>query len=122
MSRKNWEKAAMRVDRLNRMYGWGNPDALNEAARSGSVTPLLREMQKREDEEALESTLRLRYGALYLPAVVRRTSNVPQFVHCHECRWPVNPGRARWVLGVDSISATEAQMQRMCEGLRRMGA
>jgi hypothetical protein len=44
----------------------------------------------------------------------------PQFVHCYECRWPVNPSRAAISLDADVIPATEEQMQGMCDGLRRM--
>lgn len=53
-----------------------------------------------------------------------------QFVHCHECRWPVNPSRSHMMIGVgafdgykdgtNTMPATEHQMQRMCDGLRSM--
>jgi len=78
------------------------------------------ERSKAEEQERIGERLALRYGALSLPAVVRRTSHRPVFVHCAACRWPVNPGRTQWSLGADFMPATEEQMQRMCEGLRRM--
>lgn len=70
--------------------------------------------------EAVRAALHLRFTRS-LPVVVRHTSHRPVFVHCHECRWPVNPSRTKIWVGPGkfggAIPATEAQMTAMCRGL-----
>ena len=72
-----------------------------------------------------EEFLARQWGRLNFHAVVRHVPKGSVFVHCHECRWPVTPGRYGMLhgLGPSHIPATEEQMQRICEGVRRqMGA
>jgi hypothetical protein len=79
--------------------------------KGGKPAPLTR---------AQEEWLARRWGRLNLQSVIRYTPKAPVFVHCHECRWPVNPGRTHMLLGNDQrTEATEEQMQRICEGVRR---
>jgi hypothetical protein len=60
------------------------------------------------------------WGRLNLQSVVRHVPKGAVFVHCHECRWPVNPGRTAMLLGEGQrTEATEEQMQRICEGVRQ---
>ena len=64
------------------------------------------------------------WGRLNFQSVVRYAPKAPVFVHCHECRWPVSPGRTHMLLGNGQrVEASEEQMQRICDGVRRkMGA
>lgn len=69
---------------------------------------------------AQEDGLARSWGRLNPQSVIRYAPKAPVFVHCHECRWPVNPGRTHMLLGNDQrTTATEEQMQRICEGVRR---
>lgn len=76
----------------------------------------------RREDAAKEMPQRLarQWGRLNFHSVVRYVPKAPVFVHCHECRWPVNPGRTHMLLGNDQrTEATEEQMGRICEGVRR---
>jgi hypothetical protein len=67
-----------------------------------------------------EEGLARQWGRLNLHSVVRYVPKAPVFVHCHECRWPVNAGRTHMLLGNEQrTEATEEQMQRICDGVRR---
>jgi len=69
---------------------------------------------------AQEAALARQWGRLNLPSVMRYTPKAPVFIHCHECRWPVSPGRTHMLLGNEQrTEATEEQMQRICEGVLR---
>jgi len=69
---------------------------------------------------AQEEGLARHWGRLNLQSVVRYVPKAPVFVHCHECRWPVNPRRTHMLLGNDQrVEASEGEMQRICEGVRR---
>ncbi len=66
------------------------------------------------------------WGRLNLLVVIRHVPFAPVFVHCHECRWPVNPSRTHMATGAgfyangsNALPATEKQMGRICEGVRR---
>jgi hypothetical protein len=66
------------------------------------------------------------WGRLDFQSVVRHVPKAPVFVHCHECRWPVSPRRTHMATGAgfyadgsNALPATEDQMQRICEGVRR---
>lgn len=73
---------------------------------------------------AQEELIARQWGRLNFQSVVRYAPKEPVFVHCHECRWPVNPARTHMLLGSEQrTEATEEQMQRICDGVRRqMGA
>ena len=76
---------------------------------------------KRNVQPLVLEGLARHWGRLNFQSVVRYVSKAPVFVHCHECRWPVTPGRYGMLhgLGPSHIPATEEQMQRICEGVRR---
>lgn len=66
------------------------------------------------------------WGRLNVQSVVRYVPKAPVFVHCYECRWPVNARRTHMATGAgfyadgsNALPATEEQMQRICEGVRR---
>lgn len=75
---------------------------------------------------AQQEGLARQWGRLNLHAAIWHVSNTPIFVHCHECRWPVNARRTHMATGAgfysdgsNALPATEEQMQRICEGVRR---
>jgi hypothetical protein len=78
---------------------------------------------KREKPTPAPVSIARQWGRLNPQSVVRYVPNMPVFVHCHECRWPVNPGRTHMLLGNDERQeATEDQMRRICQGvLHHMG-
>jgi hypothetical protein len=84
----------------------------------GDTTPVL--------PLAQTTHLALEWGRLNLQRVIRYPPKAPVFVHCHECRWPVSPMRTHMATGAgfyadgsNALPATEDQMQRICEGVRR---
>lgn len=75
---------------------------------------------------AQEEHLARQWGRLNPQSVVRYVSDVPVFVHCPECRWPVNPSRTHMATGAgfysdgsNALPATEEQMRLICEGVRQ---
>lgn len=69
---------------------------------------------------AQEEGLARQWGRLNFHAVLWHVPKGAAFVHCHECRWPVNPGRTHMLLGNEQrVEASEGEMQRICEGVRR---
>lgn len=76
--------------------------------------------EKREKPEPAPERLARQWGRLNFQSVVRYVPKAPVFVHCHECRWPVNPGRTHMLLGNEQrVEASAGEMQRICEGVRR---
>lgn len=72
-----------------------------------------------------EAALRRMYGSMSSLVVILKTGHAPNFVHCHECRWPVSPGRHSMQVATSGpdggqVRATEEQMQRICSGVRVM--
>lgn len=85
-----------------------------------------RGLLRREKTEPAPMAVALRWGRLNLQSVVRHVPGGAVFVHCHECRWPVNPGRTHMAVGAgfysdgsNALPATGEQMARICQGARR---
>lgn len=81
---------------------------------------------KSETKEPAPEVLARQWGRLNFQSVVRFVTKAPVFVHCHECRWPVNAGRTHMATGAgfysdgsNALPATEEQMRRICDGVRR---
>lgn len=86
----------------------------------------LRDVFRRNGQPLAPERLARSWGRLTAHAVVRYVPKTPVFVHCHECRWPVNPSRTHMATGAgfysdgsNALPATEEQMQRICVGVRR---
>jgi hypothetical protein len=79
----------------------------------------------RREDAATQAPERIasQWGRLNLQSVVRHVPRGAAFVHCPECRWPVNPGRTHMLLGAEQrTEATEEQMGRICQGVREQFA
>jgi hypothetical protein len=75
---------------------------------------------KREKAGPAPDRLARQWGRLNFQSVVRYVPKTPVFVHCHECRWPVNARRTHMGMGPDSLlPATNEQMGRICLGVRK---
>lgn len=75
---------------------------------------------KRNAQPLAPEHIARRWGRLNFHSVVRHVTKAPVFVHCHECRWPVNPGRTHMFMGTaQALPSTEEQMRRVCEGVRQ---
>lgn len=106
--------------RLIELYGRRGWDAVQNSA----LANIIRKDKERALTPGEKEGLARHWGRLNFQSVVRYAPKAPVFVHCHECRWPVNPARTHMLLGSEQrTEATEEQMQRICDGVRRqMGA
>lgn len=102
--------------RLIEKYGRRGWDAVQNSA----LVNIIRKDKGRDLGPDEKAGLARHWGRLSFQNVVRYVPKAPCFVHCYECRWPVNPGRTHMLLGNDQrVEASEGEMQRVCEGVRR---
>lgn len=107
-----FEKAMRQVEMYGRR-GWS-------AAQNSALANIIRKDRERGRDAEEQRSLARRWGRLNFHSTVRYVPKEPAFVHCHECRWPVNAGRTHMLLGNEQrTEATEEQMQRICDGVRR---
>lgn len=105
--------------RLIEMYGRRGWGAARNAATANIITRDNWERKSLQLTAQEKDGVARQWGRLNFQSVVRYVPKTPVFVHCHECRWPVNPGRTHMLLGNEQrTEATEAQMQMICDGVR----